>query len=75
MGMGGFGGMGGIGMLLFWGLVIALVAWGIRALSASTGSADSAAARSALLQILEQRFARGEIDRSEFEGKRRDLNG
>lgn len=65
------GGMfgGGIFMLLFWVLVIAavvaLVAWGMRAASGRAGNSA--------LQILEERYARGEIDREEYLAKRRDL--
>lgn len=69
------GGMfgGGIFMLLFWVLVIAavvtLVAWGIRAASGrGAGRAGNGA-----LQILEERYARGEIGREEYLAKRRDL--
>ena len=58
----------GIWMVLFWGGVIALIAWSIRASSTPrrdrTGSARA---------ILEERFARGEIDRPEFEERARAL--
>jgi len=66
----GFGfGIPGLGMLLVWGLVIGLVIWLVRAFTGSRSS-DSKTAR----QILEERYARGEIDREEFEQKRRDLS-
>jgi putative membrane protein len=63
----------GVGMLLmmlfFWGLVIAGLVLGIRALLRVTrdGPADRA------LEILRERYARGEIDKQEFEARRRDL--
>lgn len=64
----GWGGMG-LGMLLFWGLLIAAIA----VLADSfLGSRKRGANRSAL-DILKERYARGEIGREEFEQKKRDL--
>jgi putative membrane protein len=67
------GGMG-IVMILFWiVLLVALVlvvsgaASGIR--NRGSGTSDAADA----LEILKQRYARGEIDKAEYETKRRDL--
>ena len=55
-------------MLLFWGLVIAGLVVGIRWLvTQGRASGDSA------MQILRERYARGDISREEFEAKRRDL--
>lgn len=75
MGMGGFTPMGGIGMSLlmlsFWGLIIVLVVWGVRALAG--GSSAGTNARAAL-ELLRERYARGEIDDREFEEKRRALS-
>lgn len=66
----GFGlGIPGLGMLLVWGLVIGLVIWLVRAFTGNRPG-DSKSAR----QILEERYARGEIDREELEQKRRDLS-
>ena len=56
-------------MLVFWGLVIAGIVLGIRWLAKSSEGRRSDTA----LEILRQRYARGEIDRQEFEAKRRDL--
>lgn len=71
----GFGwgpGFGMFFMLLFWGLIIlgivALVKW-LTGLSVNTGASP----RKTALQILEERYARGEIEREEFEQKKRDL--
>lgn len=58
----------GIWMVLFWGGVIALIVWGVRASSASRGPRSSSARA-----ILEERLARGEIDRTEFEQRARAL--
>jgi len=67
--MGWFGGMGWISMLFFWGLVIlliiALIKW---IMTPKTSSALSA------LEILKARYAKGEIDKQEFENKKKDLS-
>ena len=73
--MWGVWGMWGIGMmffmLLFWGLIIVGVVLGIRWLinQGKESRSDSA------LEILRQRYARGEINKEEFEGKKKDLGG
>ena len=56
-------------MLVFWGLVIAGIVLGIRWLVRHADGARPDAA----LEILRQRYARGEINREEFEAKKRDL--
>ncbi len=59
-------------MLVFWGLVIAGLVLGLRWLLSFTrdGRRDHP---DAALDILRQRYARGEISREEFEAKKRDL--
>ena len=63
----------GIGMMLvmlvFWGAVIVGIVLGIRWLAGLSREwrPDSA------LEILRQRYARGEINKEEFEAKKRDL--
>ena len=67
------GGAWGIGMMfmmfLFWALIIAAVVLGIRWLAGQGRESrpDSA------LEILRQRYARGEIDKEEFESRKKDL--
>ncbi len=79
--MGGYGIMGEGGwwlgwifMLLLWllvlGGVVALAKWIFgTSLGASSGSDRRA------IEILRERYARGEIDKAEFDQKRRDLGG
>lgn len=73
--MNGWGMMGPgmwILMLLFWGLVIVGIIAGIRWLTQRTPPADRPASETPL-EILKKRYARGEIDREEFERMKKDL--
>ncbi|TDY02831.1 SHOCT domain-containing protein [Thiohalophilus thiocyanatoxydans] len=67
------GGFGWIVMILFWLLIlaglIAIVKWLIGGPETNVPLPPSKTAR----QILEERYARGEIDREEFEQKKRDI--
>lgn len=56
-------------MLTFWGLVIAGIVLAIRWLSTTSRGASTDRA----LDILRERYARGEINKEEFEAKRKDL--
>lgn len=56
-------------MLAFWGVVIVAMVFGMRWLIGQTKPARSDGA----LEILRQRFARGEIDKDEFEAKKKQL--
>jgi len=56
-------------MLLFWGLVIVGLVAGIRWLLGQGKERRSDSA----VEILRQRYARGEISKEEFEAKKRDL--
>jgi len=68
----GWFGFGWIFMVLFWGLII----WGFAAfiswLSKQTKDKDKDKDKSAL-EILKERYARGEIDKKEFSEKKKDL--
>jgi len=71
-GLGWFG--MGFGMLLFWGVLILIVVLLVRWL-VSEQRKDPPPSHASALDILAQRYARGEIDRTEYEQKRRDLGG
>lgn len=64
-------GIGLFGMILFWGLLIAGIVFLIRWFMGETviKREDSA------LEILKKRYARGEINKQEFDERKRDLMG
>jgi putative membrane protein len=64
-------GIGLLGMILFWGLLIAGTVFLIRWFLGETviKREDSA------LEILKKRYARGEINKEEFDERKRDLMG
>ena len=64
-------GFGMVFMLLFWVLVILGIVALIRVLMAQ--SQDRGSRDKTPLQIVQERYARGEIDREEYEQKKRDL--
>jgi putative membrane protein len=72
----GFGGFG-IGMLLFWGLIIFAIVMLVRGFGGRPGphASEPRLSHKTALEILAERYARGEIDKSEFEEKRKDLRG
>jgi putative membrane protein len=56
-------------MLVFWGLIMASLVVGLRWLVGQ----GRPPRRDEALEILRQRYARGEIDKQEFEARKRDL--
>ncbi|MBI5405512.1 SHOCT domain-containing protein [Candidatus Kaiserbacteria bacterium] len=67
--MGWFG--GGVMMIIFWALFIALIVWAVREVSG--GRSHSSPTSSQALNILKERYAKGEIDKEEFESKKKDF--
>lgn len=59
----GFGLLGGLMMLVFWGVIIALIVIAVRWLS---GDGQGGGKSSEAMDILKSRFARGELDEEEF---------
>ncbi|MEX2587915.1 MAG: SHOCT domain-containing protein [Actinomycetota bacterium] len=59
-------------MLLFWGGLIAVIVWAVQA-TQHRGSSEGSKEAGRAMHILEERFARGEIDEEEFERRRRAL--
>lgn len=69
----GWWGLGLFGMVVFWiAIVVALVGVARLVLDHGPGGESSQPPESPL-EILQRRYAIGEIDRAEFEEKRRDL--
>ena len=73
LGYGGWGGLGWMGpvfMLAFWALVITGGVFLVRYLVRQGRGGDR---QESALEILKRRYARGEIEKEEFEAKRKDL--
>jgi putative membrane protein len=72
-------GMGGSGMgfgFIFWLVILALVVWGVVWFVRSQPLAGNQRTRpSTGLELLEERYARGEINREEYLQKKRDIAG
>jgi uncharacterized membrane protein len=66
-----------LGMIVFWVGVVALVIWGVKALAGPTAAHSvplvSQVNQENAADVLNRRYAAGEIDAAEFEQKRRDL--
>jgi putative membrane protein len=74
MGGWGMGWFGGIFMVVFWILILVGLVSGIRwLLQATSKKEDSGQPGSRAIDILKERYARGEIDKAQFEAMKRDL--
>lgn len=60
---------GGIGMVIWWALIILAIVALIRWIAGQSWSGRGKSAR----EILEERYARGEISKTEFEEKRKGI--
>jgi len=73
-GMMGCGWIGLLLMVVFWVLVVVLIILLIRRLvSAGQPNVTGSPQEDSALEILKKRYARGEIDKEEFETKKKDL--
>jgi putative membrane protein len=70
MGFGSWGWGGGMSMVLFWGAIVAVIVFAVRFFGNDTAARGG---DTTPLQILKERYARGEIGKDEFEQKKRDL--
>jgi len=62
-------------MALVWIGILALVIWVVVAAVQKTGGVDSSPSGvNSALEVLKERYARGEIDKQEFEEKKKDLS-
>jgi len=70
--MGGYGLFGPLLMIIFWGLII----WAVVALINKSGNHNNEHAESGdqALNILKERYAKGEINKEEYEQKKKDLS-
>ena len=72
----GWGWLGMIVMILFWVAVVVGIVYLVRALARRPGTGEGQQGPSGVsepLRILEERYARGEIDREEFLQRKADL--
>ena len=70
----GMGWFGGIFMIVFWILILVGLVFVIRWLVQATGEKGNGVQHgSRAMEILKERYARGEIDKSEFEKMKQDL--
>jgi putative membrane protein len=65
---------GSLMMLLFWGAVVLAIVFVVRWLGMAGHRPETPAPENRALAILEERFARGEIDVNEFEERKRRLS-
>ena len=73
-GFGFGGGAMGIGMLVFWVLIIAAIVLLVRGIGGRSNEVETRLRDNTPLDILRERYARGEIGKSEFEAMRHDLS-
>ncbi len=75
MGPGMMGGSGLMGfMIILWIVVIGLIIWvTVAAVNRPVKSGDTNLSEDSPIEILKRRYARGEIDKEEYETKKKDL--
>jgi putative membrane protein len=66
-------GVGAMHMLLFWGLIILAILALVKVVFGASNRGDNSPDPGTPLEILQARYARGEIDREEYLRKRDDI--
>ena len=69
----GWGLGGGLMMILLWVAIIIFIVWIVREIGGKKDTNKTHGSKSAL-DILKERYAKGEIDQKEFEEKKKDLD-
>ena len=64
---------GGLFHILFWGILIFLAIWLLRCTRGTCGHCKRSVGSSAL-DILKERYAKGELGKEEFDQKKKDLS-
>lgn len=73
---GGYWGFGWIFTLIFWVIIIMAIVWAVKHLVAGGGPHGlHMSGEDPAMQILKERYAKGEIGKEEFEAKKKDLMG
>lgn len=72
----GFGFIGILFMVIFWGALIALAVWLVRSIFPNQAQTPSPPPEnnSNALEIMDERYARGEITREQYELMKKDIN-
>ena len=72
-GMMGRGMMGGFGTMFLWIVILGLIIWAVVAALRPGGTDGTAHKADSPMDILKRRYASGEIDKEEYEAKKKDL--
>lgn len=72
---GGWGGMGMVLMVVFWAVVIGAIVWGLARLTRRPSDDIAPSPVESPRQILDRRFASGELDEQQYAAARRALEG
>jgi len=68
----GWGLGGGIMMIIVWAAIILFIVWVTREIGGNNHSEKTSGPKTAI-DILRERYAKGEIDKKEFDEKKKDL--